>query len=649
MIFLFFYFRIGPKGNASCELSTKVVKETIDLKPIGTVSDPDFDLYIKKLGCTLVINKGPHALKPTVETTISLNTNSDDQTYTTNAPPLNNNYGTPPTTEKIRPNDKQPSNQFFTPEGSTFSTNQDGTYHVQTLVAVRPALPGSLYEGHHTPTIVENNYPLNYDHGKPLEPLGYVYDKPGYESFDYFNKFDHHQHHYYEYSTDFTGHHSQENSYLFRPLDRYGPSEERPHIRPDDRPGSSGYDELNERPPNRPINPPKPEDYAHNDKRPLKRPADVFYPRPEYFDLDFRDDERSSFRPRPLSKPHNYGPSKGELIPDYVRPQERPPYKRVPYYDRIHTDREHYNRPYNRPIDERPYPSYLDERPNLDKKPLSSLTNERPLSSSDRRPNPNNLDKRPTSSFYERPHLTSFYKRPFPHSFHERPSLPSFYERPHTATFEHDRPYSRPEENNYPMVHGGSYLRPETNRYHLTYNGDYSESSYSDSGFNKRPEVDSRPTIDKQYGSPYGYENRPYRPTYGSRPFNDDHFLEGGESYDPFFKGHRRPGYSNTYKPFESNRRYDNGNNKNVNNSIPNKVSSERDRPQYFKPKNESSNVDKLMGNGTKNLSNDEKSKIMYGGNRVVSHSLSLNGQRVTSIITELVDGEYLNFINLLT
>lgn len=32
-----------------------MVKETVDLKPIGTIQDPEFDLYIKKIDCQIVL------------------------------------------------------------------------------------------------------------------------------------------------------------------------------------------------------------------------------------------------------------------------------------------------------------------------------------------------------------------------------------------------------------------------------------------------------------------------------------------------------------------------------------------------------------------------------------------------------------------
>ncbi|XP_030764944.1 uncharacterized protein LOC115889139 isoform X2 [Sitophilus oryzae] len=50
-----FSFGIGPKGNGTCLLSKMAVKETADLKPIGTIRDTDFDLYIKKMDCKIVI------------------------------------------------------------------------------------------------------------------------------------------------------------------------------------------------------------------------------------------------------------------------------------------------------------------------------------------------------------------------------------------------------------------------------------------------------------------------------------------------------------------------------------------------------------------------------------------------------------------
>lgn len=53
-----YFFSIGPKGNGTCLLSRNPVKETADLKPIGTISDTDYDLYIKKLDCQVILE--PH-------------------------------------------------------------------------------------------------------------------------------------------------------------------------------------------------------------------------------------------------------------------------------------------------------------------------------------------------------------------------------------------------------------------------------------------------------------------------------------------------------------------------------------------------------------------------------------------------------------
>ncbi|CAH1984710.1 unnamed protein product [Acanthoscelides obtectus] len=55
-----FSFGLSPKGNGTCELGTETVKETADLKPIGAINDTEFELYTKKLGCSLVIDKTPN-------------------------------------------------------------------------------------------------------------------------------------------------------------------------------------------------------------------------------------------------------------------------------------------------------------------------------------------------------------------------------------------------------------------------------------------------------------------------------------------------------------------------------------------------------------------------------------------------------------
>lgn len=63
---------VGLKGNTSCEMSSKIIKETSDFKPIGTMNDTDYDLYVKKIGCKLVIeiskNKPGEDAKPVQHT-----------------------------------------------------------------------------------------------------------------------------------------------------------------------------------------------------------------------------------------------------------------------------------------------------------------------------------------------------------------------------------------------------------------------------------------------------------------------------------------------------------------------------------------------------------------------------------------------------
>lgn len=57
-------------GNGSCDLSFVHIRETADLQPIGTVRNPDFDLYIKKIDCKLNIPRVPpesHPIPGTLE------------------------------------------------------------------------------------------------------------------------------------------------------------------------------------------------------------------------------------------------------------------------------------------------------------------------------------------------------------------------------------------------------------------------------------------------------------------------------------------------------------------------------------------------------------------------------------------------------
>lgn len=59
-------------------MSNKIVKETADLKPIGTVNDTNYDLYIKKTGCTIVLetNKDKNKTPTTDQTKHNINSNN---------------------------------------------------------------------------------------------------------------------------------------------------------------------------------------------------------------------------------------------------------------------------------------------------------------------------------------------------------------------------------------------------------------------------------------------------------------------------------------------------------------------------------------------------------------------------------------------
>lgn len=115
-------------------MSHEQIRETVDLKPIGTDSNTDFDLYIKKLGCSVVIDKNPHE-KPL----------GVDDTQSTSKPETLGN---------IRPNDK-----YDTTLDKEYNKPFDNGYLQSSLYDKKPSY-GSV-----------SNYYL------PVKPTDYRVDK----------------------------------------------------------------------------------------------------------------------------------------------------------------------------------------------------------------------------------------------------------------------------------------------------------------------------------------------------------------------------------------------------------------------------------------------------------------------------------------
>lgn len=154
--YLLLFFRISEKGNGTCELTFNAVRETADLKPIGTELDIDFDLYIKKFGCSVVIDKTPHDKplndgtqspgKPDTLGNIKPHTNGydnkpPDDGYDYQPPidgydhkPLQNDYDKP----------KKPNYYYLPPKHG----NKDHVEHVQTIVSVASGPDAILHPTH---------------------------------------------------------------------------------------------------------------------------------------------------------------------------------------------------------------------------------------------------------------------------------------------------------------------------------------------------------------------------------------------------------------------------------------------------------------------------------------------------------------------
>ncbi|XP_066142349.1 uncharacterized protein [Euwallacea fornicatus] len=126
-------FGIGPKGNGTCLISGQPVKETVDLKPIGTISDPDFDLYVKTLDCQIVLE--PPGSHPTVH-----------------KPGSNVGSETTPYGENSYENLPAPSNHYHNSvsEGDYHGgpSNGGNVDHVQTLVSIAHGPDSVLHPMH---------------------------------------------------------------------------------------------------------------------------------------------------------------------------------------------------------------------------------------------------------------------------------------------------------------------------------------------------------------------------------------------------------------------------------------------------------------------------------------------------------------------
>ncbi|CAH1364600.1 unnamed protein product [Tenebrio molitor] len=497
-----FSFGIGVKGNASCELSNDPVKETADLKPIGTKADTDFDLYIKKLGCTLVIDKNNPAFgnhKPqgqdTPQNTGYGSSNSYDK-------PSSVNYGPHPSKPSSGGYDKPPSSgynpappQSKPPDGGygaastarpSYSKPQDEVGHVQTVVSISTGPQKPVLHPIHDILIGDGAYSYARPPFRP-SALNHPYDKPPHRP-----------------SPDDYGSRPQRPDYSSRPdPDRY-----------DSRPGGSNLVSYGHRP--------IPEKYASY----IPRPEQHYY-RPETDDYYRPRPEQDYWRPKP-SDDYGHRPNPGHYYnpsgDGYNRPSDnyrpvrpntdygqKPDYNNRPNpggdYDRPTPPTGDYNQRPSRPSDyNRPTPSSsYNDRPN----PSSGYSDRpNPSNSYNERPNPSN-------SYNERPNPSSGYSdRPNPSSsYNERPNPFSGYiDRPKPSNSYSERPNPSGGYTDRPTPSTGYPIRPINNYNHRpSSNSDYDRPN-PPSDYNQKP---SRPNNNYDRPNPSGsYNQKPQRPEY---------------------------------------------------------------------------------------------------------------------------------------
>lgn len=679
------------KGNGSCEISGKIVKETADLKPIGTVNDAEYDLYIKKIGCKLVIEKSKDSPSTDIKHVNSNDTHSINKTK--NSISDGYYYDKPPysTFDDLH---ESSSGHERPPYGFMYAPNFYGPpMRVSSgLIAVRPELPADdgsnknhyLDEGKkYLPP--KGNYPSTGGYGETgnsldLEPPHYDKLPPIYASFM------HHPPNYYEESNyQDSGHFSA--SYGFsdsqrpqQPEHDYRLPWKRPEY-PSDFNRPLDYDKRWDEVPNSldhakpfPERPERPLDYEQG-KRPNWGDYDNVRDRPLNYQPGKRpnwspgeDDDRRR-RPYPNHEgpgPSNYDHAKRPIwerndsgkrpYPDHQGPI--PDGEKRPAFD----DR----RPYpDRPGDlTRPLDFDREKRPPWDKSGdgRRPYHDQQPLPGDLTRPFDFDKEKRPTWDKNDDDRRIPYPGRtPLPGEF----SRPLGFDRKPGPTWDKSddgrRPYpdrqAAPGDLSRPL----GYDHEERPNWHK---GDDGRRPYPDRhptpGDSGRPldfDHEKRPSWDKsddQRGRPYpnrrrpgsdskrplDYDDqrRPYYPSSSSfddRPFRrPDEGNDRPDDYDYYDRNDKYPPPPNHYYYIKDNE-YIYGDRK-ANSTIGRPINGTN---PYVPPVSNATVVDESIA---KNYTANNVTVLHFPNGTVVSQTIGPNGETITSIITELESGEFI-------
>lgn len=158
--------RISARGNGTCQLSSKVIDST-GSSPVGTIFDPDFDLYARKTSNCLV-DPGPN--KGTSQVPRPGGLNPGNENGNTNLPPSR------PTQSSFPPTDQsgRPVTSVFVPASTSGTYSTDGGGGSSSGDSSTTSIGGSSSYPDTSPNThpssqspddlytIKNNYPATY-------------------------------------------------------------------------------------------------------------------------------------------------------------------------------------------------------------------------------------------------------------------------------------------------------------------------------------------------------------------------------------------------------------------------------------------------------------------------------------------------------
>ncbi|XP_063918862.1 uncharacterized protein LOC135134174 isoform X1 [Zophobas morio] len=684
-----FSFGIGVKGNASCELSRNSIKETADLKPIGTKTDTDYDLYIKKLGCTLVIDKNnpafDHYNKPPSGEQPS---GSYDKPQGGYDPPPPYKPPSPPSYEKPQGGYEPPP--YKPPSPPSYEKPQGGGYEPPPY---KPPSPPSYEKpqsgGYQYEKPSSSGYPSP---NKPSDGYGALSNRPSY------GRPQEEIQHVQTLVSVSTGPQKPVLDPYHEILVSGGPySYARPPFRPSalnhpyDKPQGPKPDEYGLRPQRPDYGRPNPDRYDSRPgesnmvsygQRPIPDKYGSYIPRPDHYNDYYRPDDyyrpnSDRYRPRPPPDEYNSKPrppndgysSRPRPPPDEYNPRPRPPtdeYNPRPrpptdeYNSRPRPPSNEYNSRPRPPTDEynsrpRPPTDEYNSRPrpptdeyNSRPRPPTDEYNSRPRPPTDEynsRPRPptdeyNSRPRPPTDEYNSRPRppTDEYNSRPRPptdeYNSRPRPPVDEYNPRPRPPVDEYN-PKPRPPSNEYnprPRPPPDDYnarppSRPNPNDYEKpnSPNIDYIERPHRPD----RPLDYDRPNPSNNYGSkpPSGYDKpQSSRPNPPSRPNDYDSRPNPTSDYKrPPSDDYRVSKPGNDYLFHSDIDRYDRRP------EAPSKPSQGYPKPDSGKPPDST----KPGGGYDNSIKGSSKPKDPHS-KLIVTQSIGPHGESITSIITEL-------------